>query len=121
MNTSQRIKEKCKKLEELLLHKNEKYGDSALNPLKVFSKANAVTGIKVRLDDKLKRIKNAGLVDATEDTPQDLAGYMILLMIAQEDESNSIQERIRQNDSPPRDAEDRFASHTGGEIEFGYI
>lgn len=121
MNTSQRIKEKCKKLEELLLHKNEKYGDSALNPLKVFSKANAVTGIKVRLDDKLKRIKNAGLVDATEDTLQDLAGYMILLMIAQEDESNSIQERIRQNDSPPRDAEDRVASHTGGEIEFGYI
>lgn len=121
MNTSQRIKEKCKKLEELLLHKNEKYGDSALNPLKVFSKANAVTGIKVRLDDKLKRIKNAGLVDATEDTLQDLAGYMILLMIAQEDESNSIQERIRQNDTPPRDAEDRVASHTGGEIEFGYI
>ena len=121
MNTSQRIKEKCKKLEELLLHKNEKYGDSALNPLKVFSKANAVTGIKVRLDDKLKRIKNAGLVDATEDTLQDLAGYMILLMIAQEDESNSIQERIRQDDAPPRDAEDRFASHTGGEIEFGYI
>ena len=81
MNTSQRIKAKCKKLEELLLHKNEKYGNSALEPLNVFSKANAVSGIKVRIDDKLKRIQNAGLVDATEDTLQDLAGYMILLMI----------------------------------------
>ena len=48
MNTSQRIKAKCKKLEELLLHKNEKYGNSALEPLNVFSKANAVSGIKVR-------------------------------------------------------------------------
>lgn len=121
MNTSQRIKAKCKKLEELLLHKNEKYGNSALEPLNVFSKANAVSGIKVRLDDKLKRIQNAGLVDATEDTLQDLAGYMILLMIAKENESNSIQERIRQDNSAPRDAEDSAATHTGGEIEFGYI
>ncbi len=75
-------KSKCKELEELLLTKNEKYGNSALEPLNVFSEAKAVAGIKVRIDDKLKRIKNAGLVDATEDTLQDLAGYLILLMIA---------------------------------------
>lgn len=121
MNTSQRIKEKCKRLEELLLHKNEKYGNSALEPLNIFSEANAVAGIKVRIDDKLKRIQNAGLVDETEDTLQDLAGYFILLMIAKENESNSIQERIRQDYPASRDDEDRFASHTGGEIEFGYI
>ena len=74
MNTRSKIKSKCKKLENLLLQKNAKYGDSALQPLNVFSEAGAVAGIKVRIDDKLKRIKNAGLVDATEDTLQDLAG-----------------------------------------------
>jgi hypothetical protein len=96
MTTSQKIKSKCKAIEELLLSKNEKYGNSALEPLNIFSKANAVSGIKMRIDDKLKRIQNAGLVDATEDTLQDLAGYMILLMIAKDNESNNIQERIRE-------------------------
>ena len=97
MNTRSKIKSKCKALEELLLYKNEKYGNSALEPLNVFSQADAVNGIKVRLDDKLKRIKNAGLCDATEDTLQDLAGYLILLMIAKDNASNDIQERLGQN------------------------
>ena len=99
MNTKNKIKAKCKQLEELLLTKNAKYGNSALEPLNVFSEANAVAGIKMRIDDKLKRIKNAGLCDATEDTLQDLAGYLILLMIAKEDASNDIQERIRQDNT----------------------
>ena len=77
--------------------KNSKYGNSALEPLNVFSPANAVAGIKMRIDDKLKRIKNAGLVDATEDTLQDLAGYLILLMIARDNASNDFQERLRQD------------------------
>ena len=97
MNTRSKIKSKCKKLENLLLQKNAKYGDSALQPLNVFSEAGAVAGIKVRIDDKLKRIKNAGLVDATEDTLQDLAGYLILLMIAKDNASNDIQKRLRQD------------------------
>ena len=97
MNTRSKIKSKCKNLENLLLQKNAKYGDSALQPLNVFSEAGAVAGIKVRIDDKLKRIKNAGLVDATEDTLQDLAGYLILLMIAKDNASNDIQERLRQD------------------------
>jgi hypothetical protein len=97
MSTRNKIKAKCKGLEDLLLTKNAKYGNSALEPLNVFSEANAVAGIKMRIDDKLKRIKNAGLVDATEDTLQDLAGYLILLMIAKDNASNDIQERLRQN------------------------
>ena len=98
MSTRSSIRSKCKELEELLLSKNEKYGNSALEPLNVFSEAGAVAGIKMRIDDKLKRIKNAGLVDATEDTLQDLAGYLILLMIAKDNASNNIQERVRQGE-----------------------
>lgn len=102
MNTKNSIKKKCRELEELLLHKNEKYGNSALEPLNVFSEAGAVAGIKMRIDDKLKRIKNAGLVDATEDTLQDLAGYLILLMIAKDNESNRIRESVRGDSTPCR-------------------
>ena len=103
MSTRNKILSKCKQLQDLLLQKNAKYGNSALEPLNVFSKSNAVAGIKMRIDDKLKRIKNAGLVDATEDTLQDLAGYLILLMIARDNESNDIQERVRQGE-PARDS-----------------
>ena len=97
MNTRSKIKSKCKSLEDLLLQKNARYGDSALEPLNVFSEAGAIAGIKVRIDDKLKRIKNSGLVDATEDTLQDLAGYLILLMIAKDNASNDIQKRLGQD------------------------
>ena len=81
---------KCKELEALLIDKNNKYGDSALDPLHIFSSCNASTSIKVRLDDKLKRIANAGVVEDTEDTLIDIAGYIILLMIAKDEESNNI-------------------------------
>jgi hypothetical protein len=83
------------KVRELLLEKNDAYGDSALSPLNIFSQASAEYGIRNRIDDKLKRIKNAGLSDATEDTLLDLVGYLILLIIAR-DEGHHIQNNIRQ-------------------------
>lgn len=67
----------------LLSEKNRKYGDSALNPARIFSKADSVEQIRVRLDDKLNRIKNAQ-DDDTEDAVMDLTGYLILFMIARD-------------------------------------
>tara|TARA_R100001591_G_scaffold58712_1_gene68536 strand:- start:5662 stop:6024 length:363 start_codon:yes stop_codon:yes gene_type:complete len=116
MNTKSKIKSKCRKLEELLIEKNNNYGDSALQPLNVFSKADAVHGIKVRIDDKLKRIKNSGLVDATEDTLQDLAGYLILLMIAKDNASNDIQERIRQGEPSRHNPTNSTIEDSGWEV-----
>lgn len=75
---------KCKKLEKLLLDKNKAYGSSALFPLGVFSKGDAVESLCARMDDKLMRIKNSGINDTTEDTLSDLAGYIILLQMALE-------------------------------------
>ena len=101
-----------------MLQKNAKYGDSALQPLNVFSEAGAVAGIKVRIDDKLKRIKNAGLVDATEDTLQDLAGYLILLMIAKDNASNDIQERLRQDKPTLHSTTTSVGSDPDWEVEY---
>ncbi len=80
------IKEVTNQLQELLIKKNRAYGNSALEPLNVFSKQNAVDSLCARLDDKLSRIKNKGLNDKTEDTLFDLAGYLILLIIAKNEQ-----------------------------------
>lgn len=66
----------------LLLEKNDAYGDSALFPVGIFSKGDAISSLSARIDDKLMRIKSRGITDATEDTVQDLIGYLILLKIA---------------------------------------
>ena len=99
MNTKKKLIKKCNDLKDLLLDKNDAYGDSALNPVGIFSRLKATEAIKIRLDDKLKRIANVGVNDETEDTLMDCAGYMILLMIAIDNESNDIQERIREGES----------------------
>ena len=103
-------------IRELLLEKNHAYGDSALSPLNIFSKANAEYGIRQRIDDKLKRIQHAGLNDATEDTLLDLAGYLILLIIAR-DERNDLQKHIRQ-DPLPADNSRCSTSDSGREVTY---
>lgn len=83
MNTAELITKKVKEIETLLLEKNRKYGDSALNPCRSFSKADTVEQIKVRIDDKLKRLQNEQN-DEDEDVVKDLVGYLVLLMIAKD-------------------------------------
>jgi hypothetical protein len=68
-------------IRELLISKNLKYGNSALEPLGVFSQLSAKEGLLVRIDDKLKRIKNGSLEKDDEDVINDLIGYLVLLKI----------------------------------------
>ena len=72
----------CDGLKELLLEKNRRYGDAALSPLRIFSKADTVEQLKCRLDDKLSRLANQQS-DEDEDVLTDLLGYIVLLKIAQ--------------------------------------
>lgn len=69
-------------IRDLLIAKNLKYGNSALEPLGVFSQLSAKEGLLVRIDDKLKRIKNGSLDRDDEDVVNDLIGYLILLKIS---------------------------------------
>ena len=103
---------------DLLIKKNEAYGDSALIPANIFSHLTAVEAIKIRIDDKLKRIENKGINDETEDTVMDLAGYLILLMIAKDDESNYIQEYIREGGATSHTARDSSKKNTDGKVWF---
>jgi hypothetical protein len=68
-------------IREMLINKNLKYGNSALEPLGVFSQLSAKEGLLVRIDDKLKRIKNGSLEKDDEDVINDLIGYLVLFKI----------------------------------------
>jgi len=75
------ISEECTRLRDMLLAKNKAYGNSALEPVRVFSRASPVEQILVRIDDKLSRLSRG--FAAGEDVVQDLLGYLILLRVAQ--------------------------------------
>lgn len=78
--TAECIAEECEALKTLLLQKNAAYGDSAIRPLRIFSKADSEEQIRVRLDDKLSRLARGSA--AGEDVELDLLGYLILLRVA---------------------------------------
>ena len=71
------IKAVCAEICTMLLNKNESYGNSAAEPLRIFSKASTIEQINVRIDDKLSRIAR-GHEYEMEDTELDLIGYLIL-------------------------------------------
>jgi hypothetical protein len=71
----------CDEIKELLLEKNRLYGDSATNPVRVFSKADPTEAILIRMDDKLSRIRNMNR-DDSEDAYLDLLGYLVLYRVA---------------------------------------
>lgn len=75
------VREVAENIVSMLLEKNRKYGDSALNPKRVFSKASPLEQIKVRLDDKLSRVANQQ-DDEDEDVFGDIIGYLIIHEIA---------------------------------------
>lgn len=75
------IVNQCNAIKEVLLEKNRKYGNSAINPKRIFSRADTIEQINVRIDDKLSRIAS-GQTDDTEDAELDLIGYLILKRVA---------------------------------------
>ena len=70
---------------ELLISKNLSYGNSALDPVRIFSKASRDEQLNVRIDDKLSRIARGGEFRGDNDE-LDLVGYLVLKMIARESE-----------------------------------
>jgi len=88
------INEWMRNMEEFLLAKNALYGNSVMEPLGIFSKhisaehTQATNGILARLDDKLKRIKNANKL-RTNDVV-DLYGYLTFLCISMNIEKHDL-------------------------------
>lgn len=81
----------CLEIAALLLEKNISYGNSALDPIKVFAAdVDAGKQIDIKIDDKLSRIKRGSEFQG-DDTILDLAGYLVLKLIHEK--------RVRTGDS----------------------
>ncbi len=78
-DTKKAIETLFKNYAAFLTEKNNRYGDSALNPPNVFSKTSTDVQICHRLDDKLSRIKIAN--ELKKNDIADVFGYVALLMI----------------------------------------
>jgi hypothetical protein len=76
-----RVRAETDAIARMLIEKNAAYGNSALDPLRVFSTAAAAEQIRVRIDDKLSRLARGSA--AGEDVILDLIGYLILLRMAE--------------------------------------
>jgi hypothetical protein len=78
------VRAECDAVANMLIEKNAAYGNSALDPIRVFSRASPTEQIKVRIDDKLSRLARGS--DAGEDVILDLLGYLVLLRLAERPE-----------------------------------
>jgi hypothetical protein len=76
------IVEACEEIQTLLLQKNYQYNNSLHAEPPLFTDIDPIAGIKARINDKMNRIKQTGLTSDTEDTLDDLIGYLIHLRIA---------------------------------------
>ncbi len=85
--SAKRIVFECLVVAAGLVDKNTKYGDSALNPVRIFSKASPIEQILVRLDDKLSRLKRGDASREDEDVLRDILGYLVLLHVAKRGDS----------------------------------
>lgn len=79
--SGKRIWDACHEIARLLIDKNISYGDSALSPSRIFAQSDGIEQLKVRIDDKLNRVKNSQGYAGDNDI-DDLIGYLILLKIA---------------------------------------
>jgi len=82
-----KIIEQCLEIAEMLINKNKSYGNSALDPIRIFSKAGTREQLHVRIDDKLNRLMKGTDYPGDNDI-DDLIGYLILLKIAKDKDVN---------------------------------
>ena len=80
--TQQKIRDILSGMTDLLLYKNRKYVDSAINPKKIYYKGDSTNSILIRLDDKSGRV-----MSNTEEKPRvndvtDIIGYCTLLLVS---------------------------------------
>ena len=90
MSNREKIIEITDSMKDLLLYKNEKYGDSALSPKNIFYKGDSTNSILIRLDDKIGRIKNNPDSIPRVNDICDIIGYCILLLASMNVSSEDI-------------------------------
>jgi hypothetical protein len=79
----------CHEIAQILINKNISYGNSAIDPVRIFATSDNVEQLKVRIDDKINRVKNNQGFAGDNDI-DDLIGYLVLLKIAVDKKSPKV-------------------------------
>ena len=83
---SAKVRDVLYRVGELLINKNEQYGDSVNNPIRLFSKLDSQAGVRVRIDDKLSRLARGNdSIESDMDIVDDLIGYLVMLKMIMEE------------------------------------
>lgn len=92
MDFETEVKQILADIAEMLINKNKAYGNSALSPIRIFSKSDTTEQLNVRIDDKLSRLAK-GSEYPGDDTVFDLIGYLVLLLVAKRSQAKVIAHR----------------------------
>ena len=80
--TEERIVRVFGQCANMVREKNKQYGDSVVDPLRIFSKASPIEQLFVRIDDKLSRLKRGNdSMESDKDIWYDLMGYCALVLV----------------------------------------
>jgi hypothetical protein len=83
--SSTRIIQVFDEVKRMVVAKNQAYGDSVFEPMRVFYKGGAQPAdlIRIRMDDKISRlIQGSEGIENDEDVIKDLMGYCAILLVA---------------------------------------
>jgi len=81
-DTKKEISAEIREIELFLIAKNNAYGNSISDPIRIFSELSILDSLRVRIDDKLSRIaRGVNREKIDEDTELDLIGYLIMKRI----------------------------------------
>ncbi len=82
-DTRAKIVEVMDEVKDLLVRKNEQYGDSVHSPIRLFSNSSVLEAVRVRLDDKYSRLARGNdNIESDEDIHLDCIGYHVMALIA---------------------------------------
>lgn len=88
----EKIRKKCNEIRDLLLQKNESYGNAVFDKGVLFN-VDPMYAIQARINDKLNRIKNSNTY-LSENDLIDVTGYLILLQVHMEEVDRNIEENL---------------------------
>jgi len=74
---SEAIREQCSLIQTGLLRYNEKYGSSIFRPVTVLSSVSAEQALRMRIDDRIRKLGNAVTPEEERELVDDLIGYLI--------------------------------------------
>lgn len=71
------ITKQCDEIKDGLLKHHEKWGTSIFRPVTILSAVSAEDALRIRIDDRIKKLQKAETKDQERELVDDLIGYLV--------------------------------------------